>query len=444
MSTRPSRPPLSGRTFLVVVTLLALVIRLVWNLSVHPPSAFVISDMAGYFHRSTHLLDAPFRKDPSAVLFPYGTHALYALVRAVFGRENHAALGVTLAVLGASLVPLVSLLVERLGRGRLAPRIAALVVCFYYPWISIGGYYLSELPFTVCVTAAALFSLRLADTGRARDAFLFGAAVALGATVRPQILLSLPLLFLVWLARRRALPRIRLAHFARALVPVVLVLGISAARFHHHTGRLGLVSANGPLNFAFGRCHAVEIQARARNYSSMFGPPPMGFLATREKKSPDAFVRLDPAFGARITVEGLMWNPEPFEALSRKCVAKTGLVRQARYALMHVIMLWGYNSVWPDSGIDAYRRTMRRALDLHNVLLLPPMLVAFFASMRRHHARQALLSVHLVALAIMAMLYFGDVRYRVPYDAIVIALAFDGIPRMLGWVRGFLPWRVRV
>ncbi|MDI1431830.1 ArnT family glycosyltransferase [Polyangium sorediatum] len=439
MTLRPPRRP-----FLVAVTLLALALRLVWNLVVHPPEEHLYSDMAGYFERSTALLDAPLRKEPSAVLFPYGTHVLLALVRAVFGRENQAAPAVVYALLGASLVPLVSLLCERIVRGRIAPRIAALLACFYYPWISLGGYFLSELPFTVCVTAAALFSLRLADTGRAREAFLFGTAVALGATFRPQILLSLPLVFLVWLARRRALPRIRLAHFARALVPVLLVLAVSAARFHHHMGRVGLISANGPLNYAFGRCHAVDIEARTRGYVSSFGPPPMGYLAYRDKKYPDAFVRLDAALGPKLTVQGTMWNADPFYALARKCVATTGLVRQARYALSHVIMLWGYNIVWPDSGTDTYRRPMRRAIDLHNVLLLPPMLVAFAASFRRHLARHALLSAHLLALVLVAMLYFGDVRYRVPYDGIVIALAFDGITRGLGWVRSMLPRKVRV
>lgn len=444
MTTHPSRPLPRRRTFLVAVTLLALALRLVWNFVVHPPADHIYSDMAGYFERSTALLDAPLRKDPSAAFFPYGTHALFGLVRGLFGRENHAALAVVLAALGASLVPLVSLLSEQLGRGRIAPRAAALVACFYYPWISLGGYYLSELPFTVCVTAAALFSLRLADTGRGRDAFFFGLSVALGATFRPQILLSLPLLFLVWLARRRALPRVGPSHLARALVPVALVLAVSAARFHYHTDRLGLVSANGPLNFAFGRCHAVDIEARSRGYYASFGPPPMGYLDKRDKKSPDAFVRLDPAFGRRLSVRGTMWNPEPFEALARRCVAKTGPLRQARYALSHVVMLWGFNIAWPDSGTEAFRRPMRRALDLHNVLLLPPMLVAFAASFRTHLARHALLSAHLVALALVAMLYFGDVRYRVPYDGIVIALAFEGLPRMLGWVRGFLPRKVRV
>ena len=227
-------------------------------------------------------------------------------------------------------------------------------------------------------------------------------------------------------------------------MPVLVVLAISAARFHHHTGGLGLISANGPLNFAFGRCHAVDIEARTRGYFASFGPPPMGYLASRDKKYPDAFVRLDPALGTKLTVQGTLWNPGPFYTLARRCVTTTGLGRQARYAVSHVVMLWGYNIVWPDAGTEDYRRPMRRALDLHNALLLPPMLVAFVASFRRHHARHALLAAHLVALALVAMVYFGDVRYRVPYDGIVIALALTGIPRMLGWVRSMLPRKIRV
>jgi hypothetical protein len=426
--------PGPSSSFLLRITLLALVIRLVWNLGIHPPGDFIESDMRSYWKQSNSMLNYPFSREPSAIFFPYGTAVLLTAVRRVFGAECHSALAVVWALLGTSLVPLVHSLSARLSGGPSLPRIAAVIACLYYPWISLGGYYLSELPFTVCVTAAALFSLRLADLGRGRDAFGFGTAVAFGAMFRPQIIAAIPLLFAVWMVRRRVWRGLRVANWMRFAVPIVILVGLSVARYHYHTGRLGFVSGNSPLNYAFGRCHALTIEARTPNYFASFGPPPMGFLDWRQKHHPDSFIRLDPALKTKLAVQGTMWTPEPFAELARKCVETTGFVRQIRYAIVHVVMLWGFNNVWPDSGKDPYRHVMFAAVTLHNAFLLPPFLVMLVASFRRRFVRHALLAVHLVALVFVSMIYFGDVRYRVPYDGLVIALSLEGWRRIFGWV----------
>lgn len=427
---------------MLVVTLVALVLRLVWNLAIHPPGEFITSDMRSYWGQSSSMLNFPYRKEGSAIFFPYGTATLLTAVRYVFGAENHVALGIAYACLGTLLVPLVYYLAERLTKAPLLPRIAAIIACFYYPWISLGGYYLSELPFAVCVTAAALCSLRLVDRGRGWDAFIFGAAVAIGLTIRPQIILSIPLMLVVWAFRRRAWRGLTAGNWIRLALPIMVVAGISMARFHHHTGRWGFVSGNSPLNYAFGRCHALVIEARLPNYYSAFTPPPMGYLEKRNKRLPDSFVRLDPAFGTKVSVRGTMWNPAPFEQLAQKCVEKTGPWRQVRYAIVHVIMLWGFNNLWPDSATDTLRYVMLGALSLHNVFLLPPLIVMLAASFRRRFARHALLSLHIAALVAVAVVYFGDVRYRAPYDGIIIALGLDGWRRIHGFIasRAWRAW----
>jgi hypothetical protein len=425
---RTALDKLRPHAFILLVTLAALALRLFYNLRLHPPGLHVYSDMAGYFDRSTSVLDDPFGKQPGDVVFPYGTHLFLAAVRAVFGRQNRAALAVAFAVLGALLVPLVHALAARLSKGRLVPRLAALATCVYFPWIALGGYYLSEIPFAVCLTAAALFALRLADHGRDRDAFLLGVSLALGTAVRPQILLSALLLFLFWLARRRAFPRVRRGHLVRAAIPLLLVLAFSAARFHHHTGRLGLVSANGYVNWAFGRCHATRIDARAPGALARFIPPPMTYLRVHERNHPDTSIRLDPALHLELSVRGAIWQKAPFERLARTCMERTGPLRQLRYALTHVALLWGYNEIWPDSGTPAWI-TMHDWLATQNLLLLPPLLVALALAFGRRHARQGLVAVHLFALFLVAMLYFGDLRFRIPYDGLALVLALDVLHR---------------
>jgi hypothetical protein len=413
---------------------LALVIRLVWNLAIHPPGDFITSDMRSYWNQSNAMLNAPFHKDGGAVFFPYGTATLLTVVRAIFGRENHAALAIVYAGLGTLLVPLVYYLAERLTKTYHLPRVAAIVTCFYYPFISFGGYYLSELPFAVCVTAAAFYSLRLAERGRAVDAFLLGSALAVGATFRPQLLAAIPLLFGLWMIRRKHWPLWGARNWLRMAIPILLISAISVFRFQYHTGRLGFISGNAALNYAFGRCHALTIDASAPGYSASFSPPPMGYLDWREKHRHNSFIRLDPALETKLSVRGNMWTSENFERLTHRCVAMTGYAKQARYAVVHIIMLWGFNNAWPDASDELYRYVMLGALAVHNIFFLMPAVIMLLAAFRRGFSRHALVGVHIAALVCIAALYFGDVRYRVPYDGLLIVLGLDGWRRIFGWL----------
>jgi hypothetical protein len=390
--------------------------------------------MRSYWIQSNEMLNMPFRKDGSVVFFPYGTATLLTMVRSLFGQDNHVALGIVYALLGTLLVPLVFYLSERLTKARQLPRIAATITCFYYPLISYGGYYLSELPFALCVTAVVFYSLRLADLGRTRDAFLLGSAMAVGATFRPQLLAAIPLLFLLWMVRRKSWPKWRVKHWFRVAIPILFISVISVARFHYHTGRFGFISGNSSINYAFGRCHALVIEAKATNYWASFSPPPMGYLDWREKYRPNSLIRLDPAVEKKVSLRGAMWTPETFTDLTHRCVKATGYARQARYMAMHILMLWGLNNAWPDSSLELYRFVMLGALAIHNVVFLMPMVLMVIAAFRRNFSRYALFGVHLVALVGISMLYFGDVRYRVPYDALIIVLGLDGWRRIHGWL----------
>jgi hypothetical protein len=411
---------------LVVVTIAALSARLWWNLKVHPPLAFAFADMGGYLERANTSIDRPDEHLGYFTLFPWGTHFLLSLIKRAFGRDNGAAIGVVYALLGALSVGFAFALARRFTRARWVPRIVGAILVVYYPWISLGGYALSEPPFTLFLTATAFYALGLADRGRRRDAWLFGVSLALGSLFRPQILVALPLYALHVALRRRAWRRLDVRLLPAVLAPLAVVLSISAYRMEFHTGRFGLVSNNGPLNFAFGRCHALTIASFAPDRRSIYSPPSLGALAGYEKTHPGAPFKLDPAMGIKVDVQGHMWDPEPFYKLANECVEKTGAVRQVKYALTHVVLLWGYNLIWPDQGQKPeFRRPMELSLAAHNVLVLPPALLAMALAFRRRHARTMLLALHVLGLMAVAMLYFGDTRLRAPYDGILLLLAVE-------------------
>ncbi len=435
------KPWLARNRGILVVTLLALAVRLVWNLVIHPPLDFAYSDMGGYLERANVMLTQPWVPRAHFTLFPYGTHVFIYVIKLVFGRDNRTAIGVAFALLGTIAVAYSYATAERFSARRWVHRVAGAVLIVYYPWISLGGYTLSETPFTAAVAASAFYGLRLADEGRPRDAWLLGLTYALGVTARPQILASAVLFFALFVLRRRVFHSFTAGLWVRVAVPLALVLAVSSARMYWHTakdgkgGIIGLVSTNGPLNFAFGRCHAAGIESVAKDGRGFFGPPPFGALRSYAKDHPDALFKLDPAMGDPLRFQGHMWDAKPIYELSKQCVEKTGYLRQARYAITHVVLLWGYNFIWPDQGQKPHFRVpMLVWCVAHAVLLMPPMAVAIFLAFRERRARSMLLALHVWAVILVAMLYFGDTRYRAPYDGVILILALETYADAFGWL----------
>src|SRR5262249_9163467 len=123
------------------------------------------------------------------------------------------------------------------------------------------------------------------------------------------------------------------------------------------------------------------------------------------------------------TIQAPMWDAEANYALAARCVKKSGIVTQIRFAVTHVVLLWGYNIIWPDQGRRDWGRTMEVSCASHNVAFLVPAVAAVLLALRRRRARSMLLACYVWSLVIASMLYFGDTRYRAPYDGLIIVLA---------------------
>jgi hypothetical protein len=234
----------------------------------------------------------------------------------------------------------------------------------------------------------------------------------------------------------------------RAAIPLALGLAISSARLAWHSGewgkhppKLGLVSTNGPMNAVFGRCHNTGLNAKAKDGGGFFGPPALGALLAYGKEHKNALFKLDPVMGESITFQGHMWDAEPTNKVSADCVRKTGYLKQVKFAITHVVLLWGYNIIWPDQGQKPkWRLPMQIFCVTHSIVILPPAAVAMLLAFRRRRARSMLLALHVWSVVVMAMLYFGDTRYRAPYDGILTVLAVVTYGEMARAIRRGFAW----
>jgi hypothetical protein len=334
--------------------------------------------------------------------------------------------------MGAASAMFGTLVARRVTRFAPVAPLVGLVCIFDYPMISLSGYFLSETPFGLGITAGTWALLRVVDLGRARDAYFAGLAIAFATVMRPQMLVSVALLGVLWLVfgRGRGLwPKLGLGMLVRAAAPLLLVLAFSAWRLHHHTERWGLISENGSFNAVFGRCHVTKIIAlpdgpgRSR---TVFGPPPLLQLAKRSETAPGQWPQLDPIEGTHLYYFGYIGDAAQHGEYMDQCVAKGGLLKQAEYALVHVLMLWRYNVLWPDSGKGQWKETASMWGRVHaSVFALPAFLGMLVVFRPRAHPKLALVAIHLWAAFIVAAIYFGDVRLRTPYDPFVVLLAFE-------------------
>ncbi|HHH27080.1 MAG TPA: hypothetical protein ENK57_01855 [Polyangiaceae bacterium] len=432
----------------LALTALGLAVRLVWVHYIHPPEEAIWSDMAAYVGRAERLVSDPLGPHADEAFYPFGTHYLLAIPMALFGPKAYDACATWWALLGAAVVPIAYLLCGRLLGGaswlsdahdadepdddldaaNAAARAAGLLVAVDYPLFSYTGLFLSEVPFTLLLTATALFGLRFVDEGRRVDAWGFGTCAALGAAVRPQLLVGLALAVAIIVLRRKHFEKVSLARLGVGLIPVVAIVAFSLAQSHHHTGRATILAQNGALNRAFGRCHAYEIIGQGGG----FGPPAFGTLWRAGQADPAAWPKLDPAKAPKLFVPAPMWDEEAMNALADECVQRTGLGRQATYAMTHVGLLWGFNVAWPFSEVEPHRSYMRGWMRAH-LLFVPGMIVAMAMGASRRWPRHGVVTAFLWSLILVAMLVMGSARFRVPYDALIIVAALDVYARLQRW-----------
>ncbi|MBX7083061.1 MAG: glycosyltransferase family 39 protein [Nannocystaceae bacterium] len=435
----------------IAIVLAALLVRLHWSLVAHPLGEYIYSDMNGYNSRAERLVREPWGHYEYHAFFPFGTHLLAAVLKAMFGMQNFAAIGVVYALLGTACVLAAHRIALRVGQHRPVAHALGLLLVFYYPHLSTGGYLLSELPFSACFLLATWCSIRLVDEGRMRDAVLMGVCAGLGAWFRPQILMSVGLLGLYWLWRRKAMPKLRLVHLVGAGIPLALLLGLSAAHFRYQTGRNGLVSENGPFNMVFGRCHNSKIESLpdGKGHGKVhFRPPEFLQLnnlldrARKEGRKPQ--VQLNPVIGDVLHYPGYIGDTARHNQYIRECLAKTTIGQQLQYTWLNVALLWRYNIPWPDSGRGQWREPARAWTKVYEVAFAIPSLLFLVTLVRRRWVRQGWLAVHLVAIIVTAALYFGGTRHRASYDPLLLFFAFEVYAAVGVWSwRRFRAWRHR-
>ena len=443
----PVSGPVSGlvpdRRWLLTLTVLALLTRLLWVLVIHPPGNYVFSDMGMYVKRATDLaVNGPRDGVRDLAWQAYGTHFLLALPFKLFGAgAPFRAAAVLWGLLGAAAVPLTYLLACRvLPTARLA-KTAGVAALLWYPNLSTTGFFLSETPFLCMQLLAVYWLVQVLQTGA--RAWPAGLAAALTFMLRPQSALFFALVFGLWLVNARRLPWVRVKQLLGVAVPLLLALGFSVWRYHSHTGRWDGIAENANMNLTAGRCHNIVTQAfrskadlkksEKKNNTNDGRRVSLPGYRTLKQTFPDGHpLGLNPAMGSdTIRFVGYIGDPWIHRSLREECYRRTGVLGQLQYSLVNLSLQWFIARQWPDNSknhqyflpvAEVYRY-------LFIVVVLLPSLVGVGLGLARWRRAPAatLLALCLLTSMILAAVFFGDVRLRTPYDPYALILALLAI-----------------
>lgn len=400
----------------------ALAIRVLWCVLVQAPEDDLVSDMAGYVARARGVLDGV----DSETCFPPGAHWFFALELLVVGPGGLAAAGLLNAVCGAVVAPVAGALASECVPGRRAGLAVGLVVAAWYPLIALGGFFVSEVPFALFAVASAWLWARAVRTGRGWG--MAGVTAGLGWLTRPPILLGV-LLLVAWtwaLGRSGALGggrRIAGREIARWVMPIVLVVTLGAVRYRAVSGQWGLIADNGAVAsfFAF------------TDYRGLTATPPRGAPKPAQRSFHPPSRGDAGAFSSEFTFVGGRCEPGPLLAERDRVIAASAPGVLMRRVTRNVGLLASGNKLWPERHFAkrGVRRWVLEAWPWLTGCTIALAAVGAVASARAPRTRERAVTLGLLApllgVVVAAAGWGGEVRYRVPYDPLLIVLAAVGV-----------------
>lgn len=410
---------------MIAVFVLAFVARLLWAETVLSPFDSIYSDMEGYVSRADALLDGSTPGDPRLLaLFPPGTHTILAIEFRLFGRNAVHTFAVVHSLVDALPAPLCAALILRLIPSLWAAAAAGLAVAFWYPHVAYVGFFSSEVWFSALVVLQTWLAAR--PWARTRSLLLVGMATAATFVVRPQFLLTwglqmIPEGYRFVFRRRRARTFWRIVCFS---LPLALMIGVTATRFHRLSGHWGLIAESAGTRL-WADTDVCKIESHWQtpdggHYEYWFSPPSKPAVKPSDT----------------VSFEGYIVDPHILDQIRRERLRGVSLRDRVARRIGNIELLLVNNLPWPESNyhddVSIFRRTdgvSRHHLleDFRDVLLYAGLPFCLWGLLLgKKNWTLYVLATNLFTIVFTAAFFFGEARYLIPYDPFILLLAVVG------------------
>jgi hypothetical protein len=290
------------------------------------------------------------------------------------------------------------------------------LVALWHPQLVYAGYFLSEPWFAAALALHAVLATRASE----RRAALFGIGMvsALAFVIRPQFLLTWMLETgdRLWARFRRggAAPALRVLGWLAS--PVVLAVAISSVRLHRLSGQWGLISENANVGRFFADTDACEVRASwvppgGSSVNYWFSPP------SRPVRKPSDVVEY----------EGYIADPDILRSIARKRMRGATLRQRIARHAGNIALLAARNRPWPEStATEPWRKALHEWFAAATLFVALPLCWLGIVLAPKNRTT-LVVAANLVTPIFVAAFYFGEARYRVPYDSFVLLLAVVGV-----------------
>ncbi len=390
------------------IFLSAVFLRIFFVFIIHPPEKYIYSDMNAY-HGQAVKLAAGYREDIFDTFHPPGTHYLYSL----FLRSPDAFLRIKIFnILAGVLTCLLIFENTRLLFNKKAALVAFIIASFNYLFIDFEGYFLSETPFILGLSALMYCLLKSIKSANIRQkyfyAFLTGFCVALSASFKASILLFVPLFGIWWLINfKKYKLTANIIFYSLGFLPLLILMML---RVFCLTGQWGGVATCAGEAFYENRVRAGEITFydKERRYHFGFGSP----VAFQKKYSFTKHFEVGPYESGYFFKEGIR-------------EAKKDIPKAILYSLENIWDLFYSTVIWPTAAIEGI---LPKIIKFFNIIfvyaIIFPVIILFFFKWRHMTRSLKILPYLVISVAfVQAFVFVGDPRHRVPYDIFFIMLA---------------------
>jgi len=388
--------------------ILGAAIRAAWVLILHSPVDHIYSDAKTYVDTAMHLaqLATPERFD---AFYPPGTRVVLAIPLALIGPDRD---GLTAgAVLWMVLSVVTPYFVWRYLRLLLSPVAAAVGAAFCALWplhIAYAGFFTSETPGLAFLALSLWLTERTGRSVSTRDGLLAGLAGGFAAAIRPAFALNVIVAALPLVRRVRLSIGPLLALASGSLLVLWLVLAHEAVI----AGGIVGVSENSGLTFYLGHCDIRRVTTGTpQTLTYTFQTP----IATQLGR------------GTNVSFpDHQIWDQAFFYAQGMSCIANDG-VGHARVILRNIYDMGLSTVPWPPSN-EAGLKEVAAFANVGYVVVLPIIVFGAVRKIRRlwpvgGGRGELMLLGQLSLVLVTAIVYFGDPRFRVPFDVFGLALA---------------------
>jgi 4-amino-4-deoxy-L-arabinose transferase-like glycosyltransferase len=394
------------KTIFILILFLAFFLRCYYIFFLHPPERFIYSDMQGYYERALKIANGMPQNVADTLTAP-GTHFFYSICF----YTGHPFLILKLMNLFISLLScyFIFLITKELFSRRSA-LIAFFISSINFLFIDFTGYILSETPFIFFFSLLFYLMIKSTKASNVPKKCIFltlaGLCSSIAVAIRPGILIFI-LLFILWnLMNWKKQKVISTLFFVLGYLPIYTLL-----TFHTYqlTGNTGFVSTNGGLNFYQGRSHVKDIRFidSQRGFQFLFASP----VAVQKGYDFNTSFDFGPYESARLFEEGMK-------------EARKDIPRTIFFSLEHILDLFHTTVIWPSCCAGGSIEKIVKYFNIFfiYIIILPSILPLLFNFRRFAFSNALLLYIALGSNIIVTMIYYGDPRFRVPFDMFSIIL----------------------